>query len=177
MSPRQPSAVPRSLAINVRRVAAPSMEGRELGAASLPGFARILRPGRFCGERVRVAFSVVRQSLWPAPSEPVGKRRRSQPKPSCAILRGKGAPFFRHPGYHLSDFPQPFAENHFGLLFLCGNIRHDTPRNSSFSPAARSPRAPFANGPSPARSCRSLFPYLLYLLFFLFLAHSSIFRN
>src|SRR6266571_7222646 len=48
------------------------------GAASLSGFARILcvfcipddfagRPGRFCGERVRVAFHVLRQSPLPAP--------------------------------------------------------------------------------------------------------------
>src|SRR2546425_3612159 len=36
--------------------------------------------------------------------------------------------------YHPDNFPQPLAENHFGVLFLCGNIRHDTPRNSS-SPA------------------------------------------
>ncbi len=52
------------------------------GAASLSGFARMAftptcpdwsgrrwsgRPGRFCGERVRVAFHVLRQSPLPAP--------------------------------------------------------------------------------------------------------------
>jgi len=55
---------------------------------------------------------------------------------------------FHHFGYSSAAFPQPLRGSHFGVLFLCGNIRHDTPRNSSFSPPARLP--PVA-GHLPAR--------------------------
>ncbi len=79
--------------------------------------------------------------------------------------------------YHSAAFPQPFAENHFGVLFLYGNIRHDTPRNSSFS----APDPPsFTRRRRFTRRGRFLFHYLLdllYLLSFQLLAHSSIFRT
>jgi len=44
------------------------------------------------------------------------------------------APHFPVGVYHSAAFPQPSAKIHFGVLFLCGNLAHDTPRNSS-SPA------------------------------------------
>ena len=62
---------------------------------------------------------------------------RTEPSPSL----GHRTP--RSPGiYSFAAFQQPFAENHFGVLFLCGNIRHDTPRNLSLLPP------PAAGGPA-----------------------------
>ena len=109
------------------------------GAASLSRLARILRPGRFCGERVRVAFSVVRQSLWPAPSEPVGKRRRSQPKPSCAILRGKQTAFSGTPSSteSMSESPTIPTDPHFLLPQPCFWIASGLPTTL---PRPRNPR-------------------------------------
>jgi len=70
---------------------------------------------------------------------------------------------FRHLSYPSAAFPQPFAENHFGVLFLCGNIRHDTPRNSSFLPA-----------PCQVPHLQLSRPIFIYPLFFLHLAHSFV---
>ena len=108
--------------------------------------------------------------------------RHAQPKPSCAILPGNGTAFFRHPGYHLNAFPQPFAENHLSVLFLCGNIQHDTPRNSSSRACKCLPRVqPRGQSPLACPLWRALHevPHLqlarlvsIYPLSFLHLAHS-----
>src|SRR5947209_14426045 len=73
----------------------------------------------------------------------------------------KGPPFSPF-GYPFAAFPQPFPENHFGVLFLCGNIQHDTPRNSSFSSPAppsftRRRGALAMAGPSPVQAAFLLF--------------------
>src|SRR5207247_8576741 len=69
----------------------------------------------------------------------------------------------RHPSSPSAAFPQPFVENHFGVLFLCSNIRHDTPRNSSFLPA-----------PYQVPHLQLSLPIFIYPLFFLHLAHSFV---
>src|SRR6266567_8175441 len=136
------------------------------GSQRLPRHPRI---GRLVRSRSSLASPAERPLILLAPPRQDKLAQLAWLLASLPPQRAGRDRLFHHFGYSSAAFPQPLRGNHFGVLFLCGNIQHDTPRNSSFSPAARSPSAPFAKGPSPARSCRSLFPYLLYLLSFLFL--------
>ena len=120
--------------------------GRDVLAPAAPGVA--FTPGE-----LRLAAQVV--SSVTETLDIVLRTRVSLPAPPFPAAR-----------YHFAAFPQPFAEIHFGVLFLCGNIQHDTPRNSSTSLPRAKPR-----GPPPALAgpplCLSPYPPLLALSPFL----------
>src|SRR6266702_4173387 len=106
------------------------------GSQRLPRHPRI---GRLVRSRSSLASPAERPLILLAPPRQDKLAQLAWLLASLPPQRAGRDRLFHHFGYSSAAFPQPFAINHFGVLFLCGNIRHDTPRNS---PCLRFPSCP-----------------------------------